>query len=364
MLKGLFSRARRASIIVIVLAIAGSTLGVAYASAGGKGGTCKRNCSTTDTTAPSVSIGSPTAGSTVQGSVTVSGTATDNVAVASVAVSIDGGSYSGASGAAPWGFQLNSSGYADGSHTISARATDTSGNSKVVSESVTISNAPPPAPSPTPTVSSSPSPTASPTPSPTPTSTPVSTPTHMVTPEGVTIDINSAGSWTTDQIYSILKANALDLSTIGPHLMINVQDTYSSQTVTSAVTSGGTYTAFQATVYLKGVNSTFSTEPDAQLAHEYGHVWTLYHLYMTHNGDWSSYLNTRWANSDGSVLLGQDSRLDSAYSWMRAEIIADDYRLLFGSSLAISERNAHLNPYIPDPRNQPGLKNWMLSTWG
>jgi hypothetical protein len=185
----------------------------------------------------------------------------------------------------------------------------------------------------------------------------------MVTPEGVTIDINSAGSWTTSQIYSILKANALDLSTIGPHLTIKVQDTYSSQCVTSAGTSGGVYASFAATIYLKGINSTFVTQPDAQLSHEYGHAWTLYHLYMTHNGDWSSYINTRWVNSTGSVKLANDSRLDSSYVWMKAEIIADDYRLLFGSSAAISQRPTHMNSYIPEPKDQPGLSDFFLNTW-
>ncbi|MGZ4144071.1 MAG: hypothetical protein ACXVPP_02795, partial [Actinomycetota bacterium] len=141
----------------------------------------------------------------------------------------------------------------------------------------------------------------------------------MVTPEGVTIDINSAGSWTTDQIYSMLKASALELTTVGPHLSIEVQDTYSSSTAASASMTNGVYTSFNAIIYLKGVNSTFATQPDAQLAHEYGHAWTLYHLYMTHNGDWSSYLNTRWTNSTGSTVLATDSRLDSTYAWTRSE---------------------------------------------
>jgi hypothetical protein len=185
----------------------------------------------------------------------------------------------------------------------------------------------------------------------------------MVTPEGVTIDINTAGSWTTDQIYTMLKASALELSTIGPHLTIKVQDTNGSACTASASTSGGVFTSFNAIIYLKGVNSTFATQPDAQLAHEYGHAWTLYHLYMTHNGDWSSYLNTRWANSTGTVKLATDSRLDSSYVWMRSEIIADDYRLLFGSSLAKSERAVHMNPDIPEPTDQPGLSDFFLNTW-
>lgn len=358
------SRARRAAVFVLILAVSGSLLTTGYAVAAGKkgggAGGCKHNCSSSDTTAPTVSILAPSPNSSLAGTVTVSGSASDNVAVASVAVSVDGGPYSGASGSSSWSYQLDTAAYLNGTHTISARAMDSSGNSKVTSEFVNISNSAP-APSPTPTPTTSPSPTSSPTPSPSPTSG-SNTSTHMVTPEGVTIDINSAGNWTTDQIYSILKANALDLSTIGPHLSIDVQDTYSSQAATSAVSSGGRYTSFSATIYLKGVSSNFSGSPDAGLAHEYGHVWTLYNLYMVHNGDWSSYLNTRWTASDGS-LLGNSLYLDTSYTWMKTEIIADDYRLLFGSSLAISEEPQHLNTNIIDPRNQPGLGNWMLNTW-
>jgi hypothetical protein len=186
----------------------------------------------------------------------------------------------------------------------------------------------------------------------------------MVTPEGVTIDVNSAGNWTAQQVYDLLKPSALQLSLIGPHFTIKVQDVYGSQVVSSASSSGGVYLSFNATMYLKGVDSTFSIQPEAQIAHEYGHVWTLYHLYMTQNGDWSSYLNTRWANADGSVRLSGDSRLDSSYFWSRTEIIAEDYRLLFGSALAISERPLAMNPDLPPPALVPGLRDFLLNTWG
>jgi hypothetical protein len=351
------SRARRAAVVVFTLMLFGSLLTAGYAVAAAKKSPCKRSCTTTDTMPPSISITAPTGGSTVTGSVTVSGTATDDVGVAAVAVSIDAGPYSGASGAASWSIELDTAIYANGTHTINARATDTSGNVKVTSETITVSNLLVSLPSPTPTLS--PSPFASPSSS---SPSQSSTATHMVTPEGVSIDINSAGGWTTDQIYSILKANALDLSTVGPHLTIEVQDTYSSQTSTGAVSSGGHYVSFSATIYLKGVNSNFALSPDAGIAHEYGHAWTLYNLYMTHNGDWSSFLSTRWVSADGS-LLGNDSLLDTSYTWMRSEIIADDYRLLFGTTAAINEAPTHLNTNIIDPRAETGLQDWMLNSW-
>lgn len=83
---------------------------------------------------------------------------------------------------------------------------------------------------------------------------------------------------------------------------------------------------------------------------------------MTHQDDYSSYLSERWSSSDGSVTLGTDSRLNFTYTWMTNEILAADYRLLFGSPLAISERPTHLNSYIIDPRNESGLHNWFLHT--
>jgi hypothetical protein len=175
----------------------------------------------------------------------------------------------------------------------------------------------------------------------------------MTTPEGAVININSAGGWTTDRIYQLLKENGLN-STIGPSLTVNVQDVYGSQTVTSASGSGSLYSSFHAIVYLLGVNSNMNFQPDASVAHELGHVTSLYYLYLAQQGDWSSYLNARG--------LAGDPRLDTSYPWMTREIIADDYRLLFGSDLAISQR-PHLNPDIPDPRNVPGLKNFLQTTW-
>jgi len=161
----------------------------------------------------------------------------------------------------------------------------------------------------------------------------------------------------------MLLANARDLSLIGPSLTVDVQDTYASQTTASASQSGGVYSSYRATIYLKGVSSTFTTKPDAQLAHEYGHAWTRYYLFMRHNGDWSSYLSTRWSSTDGSVTLATDSRTGTSYSWDPAEIIADDYRLLFGSSAAISESPGSLNTTIVAPSAQTGLSSWFLNSW-
>lgn len=64
-------------------------------------------------------------------------------------------------------------------------------------------------------------------------STTTTTQGTWVSPEGATINVNSAGSWTIAQIYKMIKDNAAapgDFATIAPHLTVFVQDTYSSQT--------------------------------------------------------------------------------------------------------------------------------------
>jgi uncharacterized protein DUF4082/Big-like domain-containing protein/putative Ig domain-containing protein len=76
---------------------------------------------------PSVAITSPASGSSVSGTVSVSGTASDSVSISSVQVSVDAGSYSPASGTNTWSFSLNTDSLANGSHTLTAQATDTAG---------------------------------------------------------------------------------------------------------------------------------------------------------------------------------------------------------------------------------------------
>jgi hypothetical protein len=289
-----------------------------------------------DTSPPTVTFSAPQGGSTLSGTVTVSGGASDNVGVASVDVQVDGGPWQAASGKSSWSYAWDTTTVANGTHTLVAKATDTSGNVTTASLTVTVSNVVAAAPS---------------------------TQGSWVSPEGVTINVHSAGSWTIAQVYSILKANALDLDKIGPHLTIDVQDQYTSQTQVSTTFYAGKYTSYAATMWLQGVNSSFASRPDDTVTHEYGHAWSDYWLYIGHQGDWSSYESARWTTSDGSLTLATDSRTNSSYIWQVTEIVADDYRLLFGSPLAISERPAHLNNQIPDPRDVAGLRDFLYGTW-
>jgi hypothetical protein len=90
---------------------------------------------------PTVAITSPSSGATVSGTVSVSGTASDSVAISSVQVSLDGGSYSNASGTNSWTFSLNTASLSNGAHSVSAKTTDAAGISATSSTvGLTVNN--------------------------------------------------------------------------------------------------------------------------------------------------------------------------------------------------------------------------------
>lgn len=86
------------------------------------------NCSTsTDTTAPTVSLTSPVAGATVKDIVTLTANATDASGVTKVDFLVDG-QVVGTSNAAPYSHSVDTKTLANGQHTLSARAYDTANN--------------------------------------------------------------------------------------------------------------------------------------------------------------------------------------------------------------------------------------------
>ena len=96
-----------------------------------------------DTVAPVVTITSPANGADVEGTIDVFFTATDNVGVANTYLKIDDGSWFVASSGWDW----DTTGYTDGTHTVQAGATDAATNegfSAIVSVTVDNSVEPPP----------------------------------------------------------------------------------------------------------------------------------------------------------------------------------------------------------------------------
>src|SRR5580658_4141491 len=88
-----------------------------------------------------VSITSPAASATVSGTVAVAATATDSVTISSVQLQVDGANVGAADTSSPYNFSWSSTSVANGSHTLTAVATDVSGNTATsAAVKVTVSN--------------------------------------------------------------------------------------------------------------------------------------------------------------------------------------------------------------------------------
>jgi hypothetical protein len=156
---------------------------------------------------------------------------------------------------------------------------------------------------------------------------------------------------TPQQVYAALSAGSL----IGPEAAdTNIRFAYgtANQTVTSTQQSGSTYTAYGATVYV--TYASWLDTGDTALFHEYGHAWSLYHAYLSQQDPtFGSYLRARG--------LSGDSRVNSTYVWDPREMIAEDYRQLFGSAHAASVAQA--NTDIPPAASVPGLADFLRNTF-
>jgi len=116
------------------------TLTATARDAAGNRSTASVTVALADTTAPSVSITSPTAGQTVGGTFTITATANDNVGVAGVQFLVDGAAY-GAEVSSGYSVSCNSATLTNGSHAINAVARDAAGNKKTsATVTITVSN--------------------------------------------------------------------------------------------------------------------------------------------------------------------------------------------------------------------------------
>jgi hypothetical protein len=157
---------------------------------------------TSGTTPPTVSISSPSSGAAVSGTITVTATASDKVGVASVQFEVDGSNLGAAVTAAPYSQSLNTTTLANGKHSLTAVAVDTSGN-KATSAAVSITvNNTSTAPSPTLTVSIT-SPVAGATVSGTVTVAATATASDAITGVQFLLDGSNLGSNVTSSPYSI-----------------------------------------------------------------------------------------------------------------------------------------------------------------
>jgi hypothetical protein len=90
---------------------------------------------------PSVTLSNPTDGATVSGSVLVTADASDDQGVTQVAFFVDGASLSvDTDGTDGWSVSWDTTAYSNGSHTVTATATDTAAQTASDSVSVTVDN--------------------------------------------------------------------------------------------------------------------------------------------------------------------------------------------------------------------------------
>jgi hypothetical protein len=116
------------------------TLTVTATDSNGGTGSVTDSLTVKSATAPSVSITSPTSGSQLAGSFTITATARSSIGISGVQFSVDGVNVGGMVTSAPYQVTWDSTKVADGSHTLSAKAVDTSGNSATSSVTVQIVN--------------------------------------------------------------------------------------------------------------------------------------------------------------------------------------------------------------------------------
>lgn len=121
---------------------------------------------------------------------------------------------------------------------------------------------------------------------------------------------------------------------------------------TSVAGSTGTYHGFTASLWISYLSWLDNT--DSVLFHEYGHSWSIYNADVVQQDDsLTSYLQARG--------VAGDSRLYSSKAWDPREMIAEDYRQLFGSATAASYPQA--NSDLPPAGQVAGLKDFLQFTF-
>ncbi len=116
--------------------------------------------------------------------------------------------------------------------------------------------------------------------------------------------------------------------------------------------SPGSFSNYSAASY--GTYEFWLDGGDQILSHEYGHAWSYYYdVIVQQDSTFSTYLAARG--------LAGDPRVGTSYRWMPAEMIAEDYRQLFGSANARSAWQT--NQDIPTPDQVPGLREFFLTTY-
>jgi hypothetical protein len=154
---------------------------------------------------------------------------------------------------------------------------------------------------------------------------------------------------TARQVHDVLAAGTLIGAEAGA---TTVRFDYGTNPITLTSTSGsqGSYSNYHAEVRIPWLG--WLDQGDRVLFHEYGHAWSLYYAYMVQqDSNLTAYLQARG--------IAGDSRLDSSHAWSPREMIAEDYRQLFGATAARDQENKD----VPPAADVPGLRDFLSGTF-
>lgn len=142
---------------------------------------------------------------------------------------------------------------------------------------------------------------------------------------------------------------------VGPEAKTTVLyfDSPTSGTYTAASIGGsGPYCCYSASMYV--AYDTWVTLGDVALFHEWGVDWGDYNAYITQaDPSYSAYLSARGLSGNPS--------LGTSAIWQAPELLAEDYRQLFGTANAASYPQN--NTQIPPASEVPGLETFLASTY-
>ncbi|MEY2515294.1 MAG: hypothetical protein QOJ89_2652 [bacterium] len=149
--------------------------------------------------------------------------------------------------------------------------------------------------------------------------------------------------------------DALALARLGEeasHVEVRFDLNGTSVTAASVAEADGVYSNYTARSFVS--YDSWLDSGDRTLTHEYGHAWSLYYAYMVQRDpNLTSYLQARG--------LAGDTRVGSSYAWSPREMIAEDYRQLFGSANARS--GGQINGEIPPAAQVPGLADFLTNAF-
>jgi len=155
-----------------------------------------------------------------------------------------------------------------------------------------------------------------------------------------------------ERVWDALTAGEL-MGAEAPNTTLRFDIGNGDQCTSSTMQVGGVYKQFSVGCTIEYTR--WLDSGDQVLFHEYGHAWGLYHAYIVQQDTkLTSYLAARGIDP-------QDPRLGTSHAWSRHEMLAEDYRQLFGSPNA--RLRGQENQDIPPAAEVPGLRGFLSTTF-